>query len=504
MFILETAVILFSVLAIIAVLLRNALANHWIYALLVFATAAAALHWWLGETRWQLVPVYFAVLLTGHWGLMHVFASVRFEKISRVTTLILAPLAIVLTLFANWAFPMFQLPAPSGPNAFGYREFHLIDQDRPEDMSADASDVREVIVKVWYPAEPDADAIGKPYWKNADVMSAELVKSLELPLPSFLLSHLDQIETHAIPEAALKTSDDELPVLVYSHGSGLYAEQSTILMEELASHGYVIFAIDHPYNSLATIYPNGRIITSQEYADGMGVDPMGRYESIPEVAKLSDELYEGNDRTKQLFAIKRIPEIAPGLLALERKGVNRLAADQMLVLDKIEALNLQHGDMFEHRLDVQHVGVFGFSSGGYASHQTCLVDQRCTAGINIDGMSFSSLAAPALEKPFMFITHIEHTLTDILHEKSRAPVYSARLADTTHPSFTDLANAANLFTAFGYFGDMPAARKSEIENLYVRSFFDKHVKGETMPFLDQPSKAFPDVQYKVDNIAATP
>ncbi|NRA59767.1 MAG: hypothetical protein HRU25_02420 [Psychrobium sp.] len=48
-------------------------------------------------------------------------------------------------------------------------------------------------------------------------------------------------------------ADDKFPVLIFNHGLYLVAEQNTILMEHLASHGYVIFSIAHPYPVLRSM-----------------------------------------------------------------------------------------------------------------------------------------------------------------------------------------------------------------------------------------------------------
>ncbi|WP_212982567.1 alpha/beta hydrolase [Paenibacillus cineris] len=49
------------------------------------------------------------------------------------------------------------------------------------------------------------------------------------------------------------------PLIILSHGMGpgmvLHASQA----EELASHGYVVAAIDHTYSTLATVFPDGRV-----------------------------------------------------------------------------------------------------------------------------------------------------------------------------------------------------------------------------------------------------
>jgi hypothetical protein len=47
---------------------------------------------------------------------------------------------------------------------------------------------------------------------------------------------------------------------MFSHGYGGVIMQNTVLMEELASHGYVVFSIAHPYEAVVTAFPNGDVI----------------------------------------------------------------------------------------------------------------------------------------------------------------------------------------------------------------------------------------------------
>jgi hypothetical protein len=37
----------------------------------------------------------------------------------------------------------------------------------------------------------------------------------------------------------------------------------------------------------------------------------------------------------------------------------------------------------------------------------------------------------------------------------------------------------------------------EIINTYVLAFFDKHLRGETVPLLDGPSPDYPDVEFQL-------
>ncbi|PIE17325.1 MAG: hypothetical protein CSA66_06030 [Proteobacteria bacterium] len=54
----------------------------------------------------------------------------------------------------------------------------------------------------------------------------------------------------ALEGAALAAADGARPLVVFSHGNGSFAEQSYFLTEFLASHGFVVAAMDHTGNTL--------------------------------------------------------------------------------------------------------------------------------------------------------------------------------------------------------------------------------------------------------------
>jgi len=49
--------------------------------------------------------------------------------------------------------PVFRFPAPGGPHAIGTLTYHLVDPNRAEIFSTDASSRRELMVQIWYPAK---------------------------------------------------------------------------------------------------------------------------------------------------------------------------------------------------------------------------------------------------------------------------------------------------------------------------------------------------------------
>ena len=58
--------------------------------------------------------------------------------------------------------------------------------------------------------------------------------------------------------------------------------------------------------------------------------------------------------------------------------------------------------LFAGKLDMTRLGIFGQSFGGITAVQVCSVDDRCQAGISLDGGLPSSLHS-SFQKPFMFM-----------------------------------------------------------------------------------------------------
>ncbi len=113
-------------------------------------------------------------------------------------------------------------PSVPGPWPVGYREFSATDSSR--DIAVGG---RNLPIHVWYPA---ADA--------GEYEPAVYISSDFLPL-------LALIARSEPPVAA----DVRWPLIVFSHGFGGTPAQSTPLMETLASHGFVVAAVDHIGNS---------------------------------------------------------------------------------------------------------------------------------------------------------------------------------------------------------------------------------------------------------------
>ena len=157
-----------------------------------------------------------------------------------------------------------RLPKPTGKHTIGFHHTSLIDESR----NVDGKGSRELPVMIWYPSasvegrEPKHYQPRRALEVNYDLHFG-LIKSLPWPLSSIFKNIFQKIKfadilTNAFIDAPLVNTGEKLPVLIFSQGYTSLMTQNTILLEELASHGYVILSIGVPDETVAE-YPDGRV-----------------------------------------------------------------------------------------------------------------------------------------------------------------------------------------------------------------------------------------------------
>jgi len=58
--------------------------------------------------------------------------------------------------------------------------------------------------------------------------------------------------TNAVPDAPVASGKERFVVVLFSPGGGMGRTTNTAWAEELASHGYAVAALDHPYDTAAS------------------------------------------------------------------------------------------------------------------------------------------------------------------------------------------------------------------------------------------------------------
>src|SRR5436309_1101597 len=124
------------------------------------------------------------------------------------------------------------LPAPTGADAVGVTALRFVDGSRV-DRFAPTRRARELSVHVWYPAAGGGTA-RTPYF--APQVAALNAKEVGIPVSVFAA-----LTTRARTDA--RAQPGRHPVVLFSPGFGAESALYTLLVEDLASHGYVVLAL---------------------------------------------------------------------------------------------------------------------------------------------------------------------------------------------------------------------------------------------------------------------
>ena len=400
-----------------------------------------------------------------------------------------------------------ELPAPTGRYPVGRVAWHWTDSSRADPFAADPAARREIMVYVWYPAKPARTQARAPYlpaFARIEQVLGDSAMKHEFGA-SYARVRDGMLHTNSIDGAPLASAQARYPVLAFSPGFGETSLTYAAALEDLASHGYIVFAVDHPHDAFCVVFPDGRVVPF--------------------------------DQAQWDAALKQ----PGGAVAYQVAQVSIRAADLGYAIDRVMELARAPtaAALFEGRVDSQRVGAFGHSLGGLAAARTCEVDLRPRACMNQDadlrGLPFI-LSSPGgqITQPFLFFAS-QHSLyiskritppTDSV--LARIGLTRAQYADTlrkyqdlqdgalgampggsylvaaepagfTHRSFMDLRLLSQ--------SDDSAATAHNLYNLalvraYTRAFFDKYLLGSTGTLLDRPTTLDPAV--RVRHFSAVP
>lgn len=151
-----------------------------------------------------------------------------------------------------------KLPSPTGSYKIGTFIIHMTDTSR-KDIWGDKPDrFREISMQVWYPTQVSKEQKTVPYFPDARLIDAMRKDGFYDQKPEVIDGWKD-VSTHSVLNAQIIKSPHKLPLILFSHGLGMPRSHYTSFIEDLASHGYIVAAIDHPHGRMM-ILPDGQII----------------------------------------------------------------------------------------------------------------------------------------------------------------------------------------------------------------------------------------------------
>jgi len=316
-------------------------------------------------------------------------------------------------------------PRPTGNAPVGTREIRLVDTAREDPYSADGSS-RELMVRLWYPMATDGAVCSRADY-TAPQTWAYFGTLVDVTLPEVL--------THSCRNASIATGTH--PVVFVSHGFTGVATDYTYLAEDLASHGYVVIAINHTHEATAVTFPDGRLeksVLGSHLTDSSHTDP-----------------------------------------ATLDSAVEVRLADLKFVLDELPRLNSGRDSDFAGRLDLSNIALVGHSLGGLTTVRALEKEPRFKAGVLLDAVV-----------PPQRVATLRQPVLDVMVGRQRWDETDCRLWDSLrggrvavsfpHAEHIALSDAVWLLEGSVKTGTTPAAIIAATRG-YVAAFLDANIRS---------------------------
>jgi dienelactone hydrolase len=340
------------------------------------------------------------------------------------------------------------LPGPTGTSPVGTSSVRLVDTSRVDGF-APTPRARELVARFWYPAA-GGGTVRTPYY--APPVAALYANLLKLPATT-----LTSVSTPARSDA--RAQGGRHPVVLFSAGWGVESMYYTELLTDLASHGYVVVAVDHTYE-VSVQFPGGRFVPARD---------------IPE--------FDGSsDRTR--------------------------VADIRFVLGQLKWID-REGPL-AGRLDLSHIAMVGHSAGGATVASVMQVDRRVIAGVDIDGTLRGGVEKVGLDRPFMFLRAHRGKVDDVFmnavqfRTKQTGPLVTATFKHVQHLGFSDfmvlvpqLEKQLPGLRQLIPIGTADPARTVAAQRVYVRAFLDTYLRDRPSSLLSGGKSPFAGVDVDV-------
>lgn len=375
----------------------------------------------------------------------------------------------IVLLYGNLEAQTYFFPQPTGVFSVGKKDFEWVDIHRLEKYGTGV-DFRTLVASLWYPAEVDkCVSCSLNYDHDAQAYCRQKLAMIGFDYDE-QQKIVSSIKINAQQDALFSMIHQSFPLIILSPGFGIPGGLYSGIAQELASHGYIVATLSHPYFAFQVTQNDGSVITQNQ----------APYDSQKKWAK-SQEI---------------------------------LKCDVQFVLDMITGLN-ERDDFFQGKIDLNRVGLMGHSFGGSTTTHLLQGDERFAAGVNMDGPIFNNQITGVNSKPLMHLLGQEmwdllvspdryffgsklglsKELIDIifdgylyflpkLHHESSAQSYLILLDGVNHNAFCDLSFLKTIPAVVSsgqdfLTGSLTGAETMGLTHTLLLQFFDKYLKNRS-------------------------
>ena len=317
-------------------------------------------------------------------------------------------------------------PMPTGKYAVGTKTFTIYNT-RKEALDTKGDSMRHIPARIYYPISKNTTE-GLTKAKSLSRSEAMGIKKIfMIPLNYDKMEAAGENDSECYVDAPF-IEDKKFPLIVFNHGYFSYIEGNSFLLIELASQGYVVLTVGHPYEGTGTDYDDGTYTIADKSLANKMYHPYWR--GILAAYKLTK--YKGTLQEQAEF----FEEFQNKYCKFIGTRVEEWITDTNFAVEHAKK-------EFAQILDLTNgIGIAGHSQGGAVAYKACLTDPEYTCGINIDGGLFGDTQGLTMNKPFMQLSceDNENVVTKgyINHTK---PAYKVLFRDMKHMGFADIKYA---------------------------------------------------------------
>lgn len=308
--------------------------------------------------------------------------------------------------------------------------------------------------------------------------------TLQVQTAGFTFTDAERLETFSDTEAHRKLNvafwypveaDETYPLILFSHGAFGVKSSNTSTFMALASSGYVVCSVDHPYHAAGTV-------------DAEGTLTIGSRAFMEEVLEVNGEKYDEQAQ-----------------YAIFNKWMTLRTGDLNFVLDHILEKPENTSAEIYNRIDPDKIGLMGHSLGGAASAQLGRDRYDIRGVINLDGSMLGEYQLDADGDPVQSnrpypLPLLNFYSEDVLEARRENPeevyinhhissispaAYETYVKGSNHMSYTDLplfspflANQLSSISGGSAKAKVDATYCIETMNQLVLEFFDCFVKDK--------------------------
>lgn len=371
-----------------------------------------------------------------------------------------------------------KLPTPTGPFQVGTTSVSIVDRNSVDLADPKPEKFRELNIQFWYPSQKKEEKQDfAPYFPNS-ALAPVLIKDEYNSQPPSVIQTLTELRTSAILDGRVRKGGAKYPLLIFSPGFGEPRSNYTALAQQLASIGYVVITVDHPYGGF-TAFPDGRVLSTTN--DRRNENPDIFEILVEEWAR--DASYLVNQlKSKESFGISPVKEV-------------------------VKLINFSK------------IGMLGHSLGGAAALETCRTDIRFSACADLDGAPFGKVKGTGVRKPTLVFRsrpiysdqdlakrgrtrdqweamgrEVNAAWRSIISKDDKIPIYIIHVAGAGHMSFSDAPfTMPDTISRFG--GRIIDAEVCfRITSRYLAAFFGTFLKNKSTSLFSKATSTFTEVK----------